>query len=336
MNTPQVEITNEQINDIPLLVGIMEDMGIREHIDSQIEQQGNWEGISIGTLVEIWLCYILTARDHRLVAVREWAEARRQTFNALLGIELRDTDLTDDRLARALSQLGQEGVEQTIDQRMVQDWVTVYALPTETVRLDSTSVSVYTALEDEWGLIQRGHSQDHRPDLGQFKVMLSTLDPLGMPLSGAVLEGQRADDPLYVPMYDQTVRTLGRRDVLVVGDSKMAALATRGHIVAGGSAYLCSYCPLGQSTELTDWIEQALAHPADWQTVTETDPKTGEIQTVAIIHEWSRPQTWLDEAPRPSIRGRNGCWWCARSQCARDCSARASNGFPGSAKPWMP
>jgi transposase len=270
MNTPQVEVTSEQINDIPLLLGIMEAMGIRQHIDSQVEQHGNWEGISIGTVVEIWLCYILTARDHRLVAVREWAEARRQTFNALLGIELRDTDLTDDRLARALSQLGQERVEQAIDQRMVQDWVTFYALPTETVRLDTTSVSVYTAIEDEWSLIPRGHSQDHRPDLGQFKVMLSTLDPLGMPLSCAVLEGQRADDPLYVPIYDQTVRTLGRRDMLVVGES----------------------------TELTDWIEQALAHPTDWHTVTETDPKTGEIQTVAIIHEWSRPQTWLSEAPQ--------------------------------------
>ncbi len=300
MNTPQVEITSEQINDIPLLLGIMEDMGIRQHMDSQIERHGGWEGISIGTLVEIWLSDLLTERDHRLVAVREWAEARRQTFNTLLGIELRDTDLTDDRLAQVLSHLGVERVEQQIDQRMVQDWVTVYALPTETIRLDSTSVSVYSAIEDELGLIQRGHSKDHRPDLGQFKVMRSTLDPLGMRLSCAVVEGQRAADPLYVPMYDQTVRTLGRRDVLVVGDSKMAALATRGHIVAGESAYLCSYCPLGQSTELADWIAQALAHQADWQTVTETDPKTGEIQTVAVIYEWTRPQAWLAEATQTS------------------------------------
>lgn len=163
------------------------------------------------------------------------------------------------------------------------------------MRLDSTSVSVYSAIEDERGLIQRGHSKDHRPELGQFKVMLSRLDPLGMPLSCAVVEGQRADDPLYVPMYDQTVRRLGRRDGLVVGDSKRAALATRGHIVAGESAYLCSYGPPGQSTEVADWMEQALAHPAVWQTVTETNPKTGEIQTVAVIYAGSRPQSWLDE-----------------------------------------
>jgi hypothetical protein len=124
MKTPQVEITSEPIKDIPLLLGIMAGMGIRQHIDSQIEPHGNWEGISMGTMVEIWLCYMLSERDHRLVAVREWAGAGQQTFNALLGIELRETDLTDDRLARALSHLGLEQVEQAIDQRMVQDWVT--------------------------------------------------------------------------------------------------------------------------------------------------------------------------------------------------------------------
>jgi transposase len=227
--------------------------------------------------------------------VREGVAARQQTFNALLGIEWRETDLTDDRLARVLSQLGLERVEQAIDQRMVPDWVTFYALPTATVRLDSTRVSGASAIEDERGLIQRGHSTDQRPDLGQVKVMLSTLDLLGMPLRCAVLEGQRADDPLYVPMYEQTLRTLGRRDGLVVGDSKMAALATRGHIVAGASAYVCAYSPLGQSTALADWIDQALADQADWQPVTETDPQTGEIQTVAVIHAWSRPQAWLEE-----------------------------------------
>jgi transposase len=292
MSTPQVDISSEQINDIPLLLGIMEGMGIRQQIDSQMERHGGWEGISIGTIVEIWLSYMLTERDHRLVAVREWGQARQQTLNDLLGIALRATDLSDDRLARVLTHLGNERVQRRIDAVLVHDWVTVYALPTETIRLDSTSVSVYSEIEDETGLIQRGHSKDHRPDLGQFKVMLSTLDPLGMPLNCAVVGGQRADDPLYIPIYDQTVQTLGRRDVLVVGDSKMAALDTRGHIVAGGSAYLCAYRPLGQSTDLPNWIEDALAHQADWQTITEADATTGELQTVAAIYEWIRPQTW--------------------------------------------
>jgi transposase len=177
---------------------------------------------------------------------------------------------------------------------MVREWVTVYALPSETIRLDSTSVSVYSLIEDEDSLIQRGHSKDHRPELGQFKIMLSTLDPMGMPLVGQVLSGQQADDGLYVPSYDQTVQLLGRSDVLVVGDSKMAALDTRGHIVAGGSRYLCAYRPVGKSTALSEWVDEALAHETDWETVTDLDKTTGEIRSVALIYNGQRRQTWLD------------------------------------------
>ena len=294
MKTTTVKVTNEQVNDVPLLVGILEDMGIRRHIDGQVRQHASWEGISVGTIIEIWLCYMLTEQDHRLVAVRAWANERREMFNALLGIELRETDLTDDRLAVVLDKIGYEQIQAQVDGVMLKEWVMVYALPSETIRLDSTSVSVYSGMDDENSLIQRGHSKDHRPDLGQFKVMVSTLDPLGMPLACQVLSGQQADDGLYIPSYDQTVRLLGRSDVLVVGDSKMAALETRRHIVAGGSRYLCAYRPVGKSTALREWVAEAFAHAADWETVTDVDTTTGEIRPVALIYNGQRTQTWLD------------------------------------------
>ena len=296
MNTGTVKVTNEQVNDLPLLVSILEDMGVRRHIDEYVSQHASWTGISVGTIIEIWLCYMLTEQDHRLVAVRAWANDRRQMFNELLGIELRDTDLTDDRLAVVLDKIGWERIQQQVDGAMVKEWVTIYELPSDTIRLDSTSVSVYSDIEDEYSLMQRGHSKDHRPDLGQFKIMLSTLDPMGMPLNCQVLSGQQADDGLYVPSYDQTVQLLGRTDVLVVGDSKMAALATRGHIVAGGSCYLCAYRPTGTNTVLEDWVSEALAHQAEWEQVTEVDEATGEMHSVAVIYAGQRPQAWTEPA----------------------------------------
>jgi transposase len=294
MNTTPINVTNEQVNDVPLLLGLMEDMGIRRHIDKQVEQHASWEGISVGTIIEIWLCYILTERDHRLVAVRAWVNDRREMFNALLGIELRDTDLTDDRLAVVLEKVGNQYIQQKIDGTMIKMWVRVYALPSQTIRLDSTSVSAYSEIEDKYSLMQYGHSKDHRPDLAQFKIMLSTLDPLGMPLVCQVLSGQQADDGLYVPSYDQTVKILGRSDVLVVGDSKMAALATRAHIVAGGSTYLCAYRPVGQSSALAEWVAEAVEHQANWETVSQMDETTGEVQIVALIYNGQRTQEWTD------------------------------------------
>ena len=56
MNTTTVKVTHEQVNDIALLVGFLESMGVRRHIDGQVRQQASWEGISVGTIIENWLC----------------------------------------------------------------------------------------------------------------------------------------------------------------------------------------------------------------------------------------------------------------------------------------
>ena len=87
-------------------------------------------------------------------------------------------------------------------------------------------------------MFQFGHSKDHRPDLPQVKVMLATLDPLGMPVATQVVAGQKADDPLYIPAIDQVRPAWGSVDCLYVGDCKLMALATRAHLEAGGDEYL--------------------------------------------------------------------------------------------------
>ena len=182
MSAP-LEITTEQINDLPLILGIVEEMGIRQVIDTQIRPHGGWQGISVGTVVSIWLSHLLMEHDHRLVVVRDWAAARLQTLQDLLGVCLRPTDLTDDRLANVLTMLSAPEDQAAMDEALLADWLRVYALPRDTVRLDSTSVSVYQEATPPDGLVRYGVSKEHRPDLAQFKVMLASLDPLGLALS---------------------------------------------------------------------------------------------------------------------------------------------------------
>lgn len=282
----------EQINSVPFMLGVIEQMGIREFIDAHVTPHGAWQGASVGTLVSMWLCHILAQRDHRLVAVRDWVAQRAATFNTLLDITLRDTDCTDDRLANVLILLGDESTQASLDQAMLQGWIRVYRLPTETMRLDSTSVSVYHDLDDDESLLRQGHSKDHRPDLKQFKAMLASLDPLGLPLVCQPVAGNRADDGLYAPAYEAAVRALGTSAVLVVGDSKMGALATRGHVVAGQSTYLCAYRPASATEELAIWREQALRRQATWQCLEKIAPKTGEVLSEVMIDEWEREQSW--------------------------------------------
>src|SRR4051812_33117992 len=94
---PNTTILNEQVNSVPFLLALMEELGIRTMIDAHLQPHGHWQGASPGTLVTIWLAHILSERSHRLVALREWAAARTHTIQTLLGLPLRPTDCTDDR-----------------------------------------------------------------------------------------------------------------------------------------------------------------------------------------------------------------------------------------------
>jgi transposase len=294
MTSPTLTITNEQVNSLPLLLSIIIDMGIRDLIDTHVPPHGNWEGASMGTVLSIWLSHILQERDHRLVTVRDWAADRVQTLNTLLDIRLRDTDCTDDRLATVLTLLGDPTTQTALDAAQLQRWVRVYRLPTETVRLDSTSISVYHDDVADDSLLQQGYSKEHRPDLRQFKLMLATLDPLGLPICCQPIAGNTGDNGLYVPAYDAAVAALGTNAVLVVGDSKMGDLATRGHMVAGGSRYLSAYRPIHATAEIAGWVDDALAHAATWLRIETVDRRTGELQLDAVIHPIERPQTWID------------------------------------------
>src|SRR6266566_2850147 len=134
----------------------------------------------------------------------------------------------------------------------------------------------------EDGLLQLGHSKDHRPDLPQLKVMLATLDPLGMPLATEVVSGERADDPLYLPAIARVRACLNMPGVLYVGDCKMAALDTRASIQAHADFYLC---PLSALHVCADQLAQDVAALRESSQPLSTVERTGaDGQPHCIAH----------------------------------------------------
>ena len=230
-------IKTERLDDLPLLYSQLEKMGIRELIDRYFPAHGNWRGISPGLVTTYWLMHIVSQSDHRLKYAEDWASAHRETLHMLNGQRVEPVELSDDRLARLLEWFSDDAPWFSFQADLNRGLLVSYSLPCETVRHDSTTVSSYASPDDD-RLIQLGHSKDHRPDLGQIKVMLSTLDPLALPVSVAVVDGSRADDPLYTPAI-QRVNAIFGAGLLHVGDSKMACRSTRAQIVSGGDDYLC-------------------------------------------------------------------------------------------------
>lgn len=250
----QLTLKTERIDDIPLLLAQLERMQVGSLLDEHFPTHGNWQGASLGTVSAVWLAFILSEGDHRLNHVQPWVEARLQGLAGCLGQPVRALDWSDDRLATVLDYLSDDAAWEAFEQSLGQHLLRVYDLRGSRVRVDSTTAKGYVEVGEE-GLFQFGHSKDHRPDLPQVKINLSTLDPLGLPLSTTVVSGERADDPLYVPEIGKVQRTLKQAGMTYIGDCKMAALATRAYVVASGDHYLC---PLSATQLPNSELDQAL------------------------------------------------------------------------------
>src|SRR6266852_5059034 len=243
-----LNIETERVDDIPLLIAQMQRMGLARLLDEHFPTHGNRTGLSLGVVTVIWLTHVHTPADHRMNHVQPWAERRLETLRGCSDSSLEVRDLADDRLADVLRHLSEDERWRAFEGELTGYLVRVYDLQADCVRLDSTTASSYGAVSED-GLLQLGHSKDHRPDLPQLKIMLATLDPLGLPLATEVLSGERADDPLYLPAIARVRACLNTAGLLYVGDCKMAALGTRASIQAAGDYYLCPLSALQVTAE---------------------------------------------------------------------------------------
>lgn len=237
MSRPELTINVERLDDMPLLYGFLEKMGIQSAIDTVIKPHGNWQGLSMGWVMAIWLIHITSVYNHRMDRVQEWVAKHLTSLRQLTGQEITEMDFTDDRLAICLRELHQASHWQRIESLLGNRLLRVYELKSESVvRFDATVGGVYHDPQQH-KLFQVGKNKQGEYET-QFKLMLASLDPLGLLLAIDVAAGNRADDPLYEPCYRRVKEMLDKNGLLIVGDSKMSAMSTRTAIVAGNDYYL--------------------------------------------------------------------------------------------------
>src|SRR3990172_2023433 len=274
--TEKLALTHERVDDIPLLIGLGQRMGLLELLDRHLGNHGLHQGLSNGVLATTWMAFIGSEGDHRKSTVQDWAERHRQPLERLLGQPIRSVEFTDDRLGIVLRRLSRTADWEALEEELWAKTVAVYDLDQGMtgVRLDSTTTYGYhTPTED--GVMQFGHSKDHRPDLPQLKLMAAAVEPSGHLLACDVLPGQSADDPLYQPVIARVRQMLGRVGLLYSGDCKMAALATRAELVAHGDYYLTVLPLTGQTrAEFDAWVGRAV--------------DSGDLESVELLWDGER------------------------------------------------
>jgi transposase len=299
--TESLTVRSERVDDIPLLLAHMQRMDLPMLLSSYFLSLGNRQGLDFGWTATIWLAHILSHADHRMNQVQAWAERQLETLRSCSHQDVQVLDLTDDRLAAVLRTLSDDTCWANFERRLTGTLLRVYDLRPNRVRLDSTTASGYWEVTDD-GLFQFGHSKDHRPDLPQVKVMLATLDPLGLPLATDVLAGERADDPLYLPAIARVRASLGQRGLLYIGDCKMAALDTRAGVHAGRDFYLCPLSAVQVPSALLDQYLRA-ARSSGPPIAVERTQADGTLERIADGYECSEqltavvdtwPQAWVE------------------------------------------
>ena len=261
-------IITERVDDVALLIGQMVKMGLPEVLDRHIPRHWTQRGLSWGWTAVIWLAYIVTEGDHRKVSVETYLKGMHHTLSRLTAQVIEPLDFSDDRLSHLLTHLSKPTYWHRIEHDLNARSIEVYALSQGVIRCDATTVSGEHEVT-AGGLLQFGHSKDD-PTRPQIKVMMGSLDPLGMPLATDVLSGERADDGLYIPIIERIRAGLQIPGLLFVGDCKMSALDTRAYLARHQDWYLSPLPLTGATAEAMD----------AWTTMGVTKGEAGELTQI--------------------------------------------------------
>jgi transposase len=289
MKPESLLLRHERIDDIPLLLGFLQKLGLPELLERHLGSHHLHQGLPNGVLATTWIAFILSEADHRKVSVQDWAQRHQHLLARFWDQPVRPVEFSDDRLSILLRRL-HDADWTVLEADLWQATCQVYEIPLDCIRLDATTTYGYHQTTPE-GVMQFGHSKDHRPDLPQLKLMAAVAQPTSQLVACDVVAGNNADDPLYLPLIRRVRQQLGRQGLLYAGDCKMAALETRAEVAAHEDFYLMPLPRTGEVAQQWDaWIEQALAKPEQLQPLS----RPGEDDSPEVFargYEWTRDLT---------------------------------------------
>jgi transposase len=279
-------LQHERVDDIPLLLGLMHKMHLAEVLERGLGSHHLHQGISNGSLTCGWLAFILSKANHCKVSVQGWAQDHRHTLETLLGQSLRPVEFSDDRLSIILRRFHDTDWP-ALEADLWRATCEVYEVPMDCVRVDATTSCGYHTIDAD-GVMQLGHSKDHRPDLPQLKLMAAAAQPSGLLLASDIHPGNAADDPLYVPLIRRVRAQLGRHGLLYAGDCKMAALATRADIARHQDYYLMPLPQTGETQQaFPAWVDAVVSGPQEVELLYATDDQ-GTVSLFGAGYEFER------------------------------------------------
>ena len=196
-------LKTETLNHLGLISAIAKELKIVEKIDQRISIQHREENITRGQSVLAMILNGLGFTERRLYMVSSFF--KHKPVEKLIGEGVTSEKLNDDNLGRTLDAIYDYGPTKLYTEVAFEVGLENNALG-KSSHLDTTSLSVEGEYEDtpfdkehdSNFNITNGHSKDHRPDLNQFIISLTTTGPSSIPIWMESLSGNTSDKKSFI------------------------------------------------------------------------------------------------------------------------------------------
>ena len=233
--TKKLDLVTERLGPLPIVNHFIDRLGVDELFERFVARQDR-------------RCVLPPAKGlgvllRSLVVEREPIYRQYETVNTfalsqfgLSGEEAKR--LNDDRLGRSLDYL-YDADRGTLLTELVVTAAREFDVGLEELHNDSTTVKFTGQYRLDKGRSIRGKrapwigygfSKDHRPDLKQLLLVMTTSSDGGLPVQFRSEDGNTNDSTTHIETWEALVKATGSPDFLYVGDSKLCSFDTMRHI----------------------------------------------------------------------------------------------------------
>jgi transposase len=300
---PPFALVTERLGPLPLLNHFLATLGLDALLDQCVPTTDPRCPLRYGTALGVLVRSLLIEREpiyrHHETVSAFAAEA--------FGLAPQEVPLLrDDQLGRALDRLF-DADRGTVMTRLVVAMVRRLALRLNELHNDSTTVRFTGQYRRATGRSIRGrrapwmtygYSKDHRPDLKQLLLVLTSTRDGAVPVAFRAADGNTNDTTTHLDTWTTLCQATGRPDFLYVADSTLCATEVLETIDRQGGRFV-TVLPRSrrEDAQFRRWIQR---HPIDWELVIDrAHPRRRRAP---------RDRWWVTRAPLPSLEGYPVIW----------------------------
>ena len=270
LDAEDLNIVPQRLGALPLINHFLERLGIPELLARHLPSHPRKDGLPYHKALGVLLRSILVERE----PIYQQGETARGFAPHAIDLEVHEVRLVgDDVIGRALDRLFDADRSALLTELVVRA-TERFQLTLDELHNDSTSVKFCGQYRSAKGrrirqrrapAITYGYSKDHRPDLKQLLLILTTTADGGVPVQFRCADGNASDARTHIETWEALRQATGRVDFLYVADSKLCTRDNMDYIDRKGGRFV-TVVPRsrGEDEEFRRWLQ---THEPAWELV---------------------------------------------------------------------